>query len=60
MIDQILDKYKSLEITNVMNLWYQYFTRYGIESQEFMEGMQRDKVRNEMYMFITTNIAIFN
>ena len=58
--DQILDKYKSLEITNVMNLWYQYFTRYGIESQEFMEGMERDKVRNEMYMFITTNRTIFN
>ena len=58
--DQILDKYKTLEITSVMNLWYQYFTRYGIEAQEFMEGMERDKVRNEMYMFITTNRMIFN
>lgn len=56
---QILDKYKTLDITNVMKLWYQYFTRYGIEAQEFMEGLERDNARNEMYQFITINRMIF-
>ena len=56
----VLNKYKSLDIFNVVNLWYQYFTRYGIEAQEFMEGIQRNNVRNQMYEFITTNRAIFN
>lgn len=56
----ILEKYRNLDIINVLNLWYQYFTRFGIESQEFMEGMERDKVRNDFYKFITTNRVIFN
>ena len=58
--DQILEKYKYLDIVNVTQLWYQYFTRYGIEAQEFMEGMQRDNVRNEVYRFITNNRFAFD
>lgn len=56
----VLEKYKSLDIQNVLNLWYRYFTRYGIEAQEFMEGMERDKVRKDFHTFISQNLTIFN
>ena len=58
--EQILEKYKHLDIVNVTQLWYQYFTRYGIEAHEFMEGMKRDNVRNEVYRFITNNRFAFD
>ena len=58
--DQILDKYKLLDITNVMNLWYEHFTLYGIEAQEFMEGMQRNNVRNEIRRYIINNRFVFD
>ena len=35
-------------------------TQVGIEAQEFMEGMQRDSVKNELYNFIIKNRDIFN
>ena len=57
---KILEKYENLDIINVINLWSQYFTRYGIEAQEFMEGMQRNSVKNELYNFIIKNRHIFN
>ena len=58
--EKVLDKYKQLDIEKVMKLWYEHFTRYGIEAQEFMEGMQRNNVRNELHTFIITNRVIFN
>lgn len=56
----ILEKYENLDIVKVVTLWSNYFKRYGIEAQEFMEGIQREQVKIEMYNFVIQNRNIFN
>ena len=57
--ESILEKYNNIDLLRLLNIWYTYFTRYGIENSEFIESINRNNARNEVHRYISNNLHKF-